>query len=347
MKRILIVKPSSLGDILHAFPAASLLCSKLPGVKLDWVVNPAFAQLLEYMPCVDRAIIFKRNELGRVSSFAPEMLKLAKEIRRERYDAVIDLQGLFRSAAVAFMARSARRAGHANPKESIATYFYTEKIDVPASIVHAADRNTALICSFLGIPFESRDYQLPANAKNMEGAAKALESAGGMRKPLIGIIPGARWDTKRWPPEFFAKLACKMAESKPELTFAILGAPSDMPLARAIVKAAGQGANICDMTGRTSIGELVETLRLCAVAISNDSGPMHIAASAGTPLVALFGPTEPGLTGPRSPGKAVVLKPDLDCIGCMKRYCQKGLCQLSIDPESAAVAALDLLRWRN
>ncbi len=348
MKRILIVKPSSLGDILHAFPAASLLCERIPGLKVDWLVHPSFAQLLDYMPCVERAIPFKRGELGKASSFVPAMLELSKEIRREPYDAVIDLQGLIRSASIAFLARSKRRVGHASPKEPMAKLHYTERIDVPKSITHAADRNTALVSAFLGIPFESRDFILPSNAKNMEGAAKALEKASGsVPKPLTAIIPGARWDTKRWPPAFFAKLACAMAAARPELSFAILGAPSDMPLAREIIKETGSGANVFDMTGRTSIGELAETLRLCSVAISNDSGPMHVAAAVGTPLVALFGPTEPSLTGPRSNGKAAVLSPNIDCIGCMRRYCQKGLCHLSLDPENAASAALDLLRWRN
>lgn len=348
MKRVLVVKPSSLGDILHAFPAVSLLAEKLPGVKIDWVVHPAFAQLLEYLPCVERAILFKRAELGKASSFVPALLELAKELRKERYDAVIDLQGLLRSASLSFLARSGERAGHAFPKESLATLLYTDRIAVPEEITHAADRNTYLVSKFLGIPFESRDFQLPSNARSMEGAAKALkEASGGVPKPLAALIPGARWDTKRWPPEFFAKLACSMSKARPEISFAVFGAPSDMPLARAIVKEAGSGANVFDMTGRTSIGELAEALRLCSVAISNDSGPMHVAASVGTPLVALFGPTEAKMTGPRAKGKAAVLSPNIDCIGCMKRYCQKGLCHVSLDPEGAAAAALDLLRWRN
>ena len=348
MKRILIVKPSSLGDILHAFPAAAMLSEAMPGVKLDWLVHPSFAKLLDYMPCVDRAILFKRSELGELRTFAPNMRELLEELRRESYDAVIDLQGLIRSASIAFLAKSKRKVGHAHPKEPLAKLLYNERIDVPASITHAADRNTALICSFLGRPFESRDFQLPVNTKNMEGAAKALSlAAGAVPKPLVGLIPGARWDTKRWPPEFFAKLSSEMASTRPELSFAIFGAPSDMSLAKAIISATDGKARIFDMTGRTSIGELAEALRLCSVAISNDSGPMHVAASVGTPLVALFGPTEPTLTGPRSDGKAVIMSPNIDCIGCMKRYCQKGLCHVSVDSSNAAAAALDLLRWRN
>jgi ADP-heptose:LPS heptosyltransferase len=137
-----------------------------------------------------------------------------------------------------------------------------------------------------------------------------------------------------------------MSAKRPELSFAVFGAPSDMRMALEIVKGAGAGASVYDLTGRTSIGELAEALRLCSVAISNDSGPMHVAAAVGTPLLALFGPTDPALTGPRAE-KAVVLRPDIDCIGCMKRYCQKGLCQVSLDPGSAAGNALDLLKWRN
>jgi heptosyltransferase-1/heptosyltransferase-2 len=164
----------------------------------------------------------------------------------------------------------------------------------------------------------------------------------------VGLIPGARWDTKRWPPVFFADLARSISGLRPEISFAIFGAPSDIALAKKIVELAGPEARIFDMTGRTSVGELVEALRLCSVVVSNDSGPMHIAASAGTPLVVLFGPTDPSLTGPRSAVERTrVLRPELDCIGCMKRYCDKGLCHAATDPAGAAKAAIDLLRWRN
>ena len=347
MPRILIVKPSSLGDILHAFPAVSLLSKKIPGLKVDWLVHPAFAGLLDYMPCVERKILFKRKELGSLFSFPSSMLALLKELRKEKYDAIIDFQGLFRSASIAFLGRSPVVAGPGSPKEGIAKLFYTKRIKVPETVLHAADKNTALACEFLGIPFESHEAELPVNERNKENVAKAFQKVcGSVPAPLVGIIPGARWDTKRWPPEFFAKLIKNMAAARPELNFAIFGAASDTSLAAGICSFSKDSARVFDMTGRTSIGELVEALRVCSVAVSNDSGPMHVAAAAGSPLVALFGPTQPKLTGPYSK-KAKVLAPDIDCIGCMKHYCEKGLCHVSLAPEDAARAALELLCWRN
>jgi len=188
---------------------------------------------------------------------------------------------------------------------------------------------------------------MPPNPANRAGALKALAAAGmGSSSPLVGIAPGARWDTKRWPPPFFAKMAVEIARMKPGACFAVLGAASDSALAKSIAEAAGSEAKVLDLTGKTGIGELVEAIRLCELLISNDSGPMHIAAAVGTPLVAFFGPTDPALTGPHS-RKAMVLQPELDCIKCLKRYCQKGLCHMSLDPAESARSALEFMHWRS
>ncbi len=347
MRRVLVVKPSSLGDILHAFPAASLLAEAHPGLKIDWLVHPAFAKLLEYHPAVDRALLFDRSRLGRALSFAPAFASLVKELRKERYDAVIDLQGLMRSAAIGFLAKAPRRAGSAKPKEPLARLFYSESILPDPALSHAAERNCSIVCSFLGIPFKSPDFEMRQIPANREGALKALAAAGlGSSAPLVGIAPGARWDTKRWPPEFFASMAAEIARRRPGACFAVIGARQDSQLASALMAAAGEEAKVIDLTGRTGIGELVELVRLCELFICNDSGPMHIAAAVGTPLVALFGPTDPSLTGPHT-RKALVLQPDLDCIKCLKRYCQKGLCHLSLDPAESASSALEFMHWRS
>jgi ADP-heptose:LPS heptosyltransferase len=303
MTRVLIVKPSSLGDILHAFPAVDLLRERISGLKVDWLVHPAFSGLLDYMPCVERRIPFNRGALGEVKSFLPQMRELMETLREVRYDVVIDLQGLLRSSGISFLAKSSRRVGFASPKEKLSALLYTDRIRVPKEIRHAADRNTALMSAFLGIPFERRDYSLPLNVKNMEGASNAFRDAARVApRPLVGLIPGARWDTKRWPPVFFADLARSISGLRPEISFAIFGALRHRPRQ---VDSRASGPMPVSRHTADQLGELVETFpfRSLSVLGDNDSGPMaYAAASSGRPWW-FFSARPTRLTGPRSASK--------------------------------------------
>ena len=147
MKRILIIKPSSMGDVLHAFPAVNGLLQSLPEVEVDWVIHPAFEELLDYLPVSGRRILFKRKELGSVKTFFREFPALVRELRKERYDAVLDLQGLLRSAFLGFLTRSPRRYGPAEIKEKAAKCFYTSLLHWKAETTHALEKNCDMICA--------------------------------------------------------------------------------------------------------------------------------------------------------------------------------------------------------
>jgi ADP-heptose:LPS heptosyltransferase len=143
VRRILVIKPSSFGDIVHLFPALGLLKRQYPDALLDFVVNPEFVSLLEFSPFpVDRTIIFERRKLGKLSTFFPALSDLLSELRREKYDLIIDFQGLFRSGLCTFFSRGKVRAGFAAPREKAAAIFYNRKIAVPLS--HAVKRNVLL-----------------------------------------------------------------------------------------------------------------------------------------------------------------------------------------------------------
>ncbi len=342
MKRILIVKPSSMGDILHAFPAVDALLRTYPEAVADWVVAPQFAELLDYMPRVERRILFRRKELGRVFSFAPAFFTLLKELRKVRYDAVIDLQGLMRSAAVGRLARADLYCGSGETREFFARLCYNRKFDIPEGLSHAVDRNCALLRRFPGVTGVPGEYLLPVMEKHRRAALELLEKHGlRSEAPFAVLCPGARWDTKQWPGSFFADVVGRMAAERPELSFVLLGAPSEKELGAEVTRRLKRKENTVDLIGLTGLGSLIEIIRMAAVMICNDSGPMHAAASAGTPVAALFGPTDPALTGPYCREKRV-FQPDLACIRCFRKSCDGERCHKAVDPAAVAEGALEL-----
>ena len=342
MKRILIIKPSSMGDVLHAFPAVHALLAADSGLAVDWVINPAFAELLDYLPGIRRKIFFRRRELGCFSTFFSAARELLRELRKEKYDAVIDLQGLFRSALVGLCARAGLRCGPAEAREKAARLCYRRKLRYPEKLRHAVEKNCAMIRDFSGLERISCNYSLPEVEKYSAAAMQLLSENGLSGKKYIAVAPGARWETKQWPPAFFASAAAGIAEQLPDHEFVLLGSPAEKELCSQVREAA-KNIRITDLAGKTSPGELVEIIRHAELLICNDSGPMHIAAAAGTRVLAMFGPTDPTLTGPYGP-QCRVIQPELDCICCLSKSCSTKQCHTATDPRYLAENALQLLQ---
>jgi len=342
--RYLIVKPSSLGDILHAMPAVSALAKTAPDAKFDWVVKPAFAELPAYLPFVSRVIPFRDRELRKPARFLPELLRLRSDLRRDPYDAVIDLQGLVRSAVIGRLSGCALRAGPEAPRERPASKFYTRRLKGPGKPAHAVEVNNALVSDFLGRTDLDFSLELPVNARTAERAAAIVAEAFGGSVPerFAVIAPGARWQTKKWPAEFFAAVMASLSRSDPGLKFLLVGTGDEAADAEAILAQSGDlpAASIC---GETTVGEMLETVRMASLMVCNDSGPMHIAAALGVPVAAVFGPTDPALTGPYCEKKSVFV-PEIACIRCFLRYCNDSLCHTGIDPELVAGSAMNLLQ---
>lgn len=345
MNRILIVKISSLGDILHAFPAVALLREKCPDAEIDWLVHPAFAGALKYCPGIRRIIPFPRKELSRIGTFFPALFGTVGELRKNKYDTVIDFQGLMRSAFFSWSTGADKIAGFRSPKEKPAKFLYSEKFEIESEFVHAVEKNTRLVSRLLGTEFKIILEDLPIIDDCRGKALGILRTAGFAEgEPFAAIAPGARWESKKWPPRFFAEVVKKILDSDKNAKFAILGTESDSGDARAMMEAV-PGNSIANLCGKTGMGELFEILRLSRCLLSNDSGPIHIAAALKTPVMALFGPTNPVKTGPYGQNHRV-FQPDLDCIGCLSRYCMKHTqeCHSGIDSEVVADAMLELLK---
>jgi heptosyltransferase-1 len=321
LEKILIIKPSSLGDIIHALPVAAAIKAALPDGRIDWVAGKGYGEILEGNPAINRIITFDRGMLGGKGR-AGRLSDFVRELRGERYDIVIDLMGLLRSALMAFACRADRRIGFANAREG-APWFYTEKVAVPAAVTHAVDRYM-LVLSNMGIkPVGVTGFGIRIDEKDFAQADGLLKGIGiGPGEPFIAIAPSARWTTKRWPAEKFIKLAGRLQAEK-GVKCVFLGSSEDS----AILAGHGRDTSVADsaLFGSTSLKGLAAILKKARLLVTNDSGPMHVAAAVGTPVVALFGPTDPARTGPYGRGHAVMTS-GASCAPCFKRDCDTIKC---------------------
>ncbi len=320
--KILILKPSSLGDVIQALPVLRLLKLHFRDAQIFWWLDSALAPLLEGDPDLAGIVRFERRRWAAPRHW-PEMLRSIRWMRAQRFDLVIDLQCLARSGAFAWLANGNFLAGLDEVREG-ARGFYDVAARRASFHTHAVDWYLSVLPP-LGVPVHKNFVWLPerpqiaAELKRKWPAAFASPPHSTLRTPhLIALQPGARWPTKRWPVENFAELVRLLAEKFPQARFVVLGDAGDRSLGKAV---AGTAPERCvNSCGETSLPEMIECLRLCDLMITNDTGPMHAAAALGKPLVALFGPTEPRRTGPYGQAENV-LRIDLPCSPCFKSRC--------------------------
>ena len=298
-RRILIVKPSALGDVVHALPVLKLLRTRWPAARIAWLVNAGFAGLLENHPDLDEVIVFHRRRLGSIPG-------LARRLGDGEFDLAIDLQGLFRSGWLAMQTGAAVRIGPASAREG-ATAFYTHAVGSAGVERHAVERNLdaaeALGCGRGPVAF---DFGLTDADR---ASVESLLPDG----PFAVLLPGTNWATKRWPIESFAALVDPLRE-RFGLASVVAGARDASPLPGA-----------ADLIGRTSLKQLAALLERASLVVANDSGPMHVASALGRPLLVPFGPTNPLRTGPYGRPDCV-LRLDLPCAPCYSRTCVHQSC---------------------
>lgn len=333
--RVLVVKLSSLGDILHVLPAV-LAVRAQTGAEIDWAVHPEFAGIVGTFRCVSRVVLFPRRGVLRALPGA------LRELRSERYDLVLDFHGLLKSAIVARLARLApggRRIAPSYAREG-SPLLFRERAGRLHRDCHAAVQAFDTL-DHLGLKRPATtdttpgDFILPPPPAFAAGAPSDSS-------PLVAIAPVSRWPTKNWPAENFARFARLLADAIPGARLAVVGGPSDRDAGDAIAAAIpGRIANLC---GETSIPQTMALLAKCRLLVSNDSGPVHMAAAVGTRCLVLFGPTRPGWTGPLGEGHRI-LSASLPCQPCLKRRCRRGdhACMAAIPPEAVRDAALAML----
>ena len=289
-KNILIAKPSSLGDIVLALPALRALRMSFPEAKISWLIRPEFADLIANHPYLHEIVTFDRKHLGK-AWFHPgafgELISLVRKLRRSRFDIVFDFQGLFRTASLAWLSGCKKRYGMANARE-FATIFYTHKIPQNIENIHMVAYYLKIIQA-AGASECGVEFVLPQNPVAEDSVGELL-ARHEIRDDYAVLISGSAHRDKCWPPGRFAQLAEKIS-SRYGLSIVATGSASES----GIVEKVREKANvpIANLAGKTSLSELVALLRRAKLTVSNDTGPGHIAAAVGIPLVLMFGRSNP------------------------------------------------------
>ncbi|MEK6716554.1 MAG: lipopolysaccharide heptosyltransferase I [candidate division NC10 bacterium] len=344
-QRILLVKPSALGDVIHTLPVAATLRRRYPNIRLDWLVEEEAADLVRGHPALSGVVVSGRRRWLRqfrnpvqIPRTLGEVGRFAVDLRRRRYDAVLDLQGLFKSALYVLATGASIRVGFAEGREG-APRVLTHRVVAPPQPVHAVERYLALAAA-VDATEPVREFHIALGPEDLAAARSRFTA---IPRPRVVLHPAARWRTKLWEVERWRELtASLLAEG---MGVILTGSRQDEALAARIVN--GLSPPPQSLVGRLTLKELVAVLRDVELMITVDSGPMHIAAAVGTPVVALFGPTDPLRTGPLGPG--TVLRRELPCSPCLRRRCQIAdtyRCMRDLGVAEVLQASRELLRTR-
>lgn len=336
-RRILIIKPSSLGDVVHALPMLAALRTSFPRAHMAWLVKRQWAGLLERAEGLDRIWAVEPGVLG--------WLSLVPRLRAERFDLAVDLQGLFRSGAMAWMTGCPTRIGFANGREG-SPFFYTSRVPIKTLDMHAVDRYLLVARALGASDSRSPEFRIRLLSNDREEVARLLARHGvHAGASWVAVNVSARWLTKRWPLDRFAAVADRLQEEGLG-PVVLIGGPDERADAQAV--ASRMRTVPVNLTGETTPGLLPALLDSASVLLTNDSGPMHVAAAVGTSVVALFGPTSPIRTGPYGTGHRV-LASGIACSPCFSRVCRNNVqleCLTGISPDTVLKAVRERLAMR-
>ena len=353
-KKVLIVKPSSMGDVVHAIPVAHAIKRAYPRTTIGWVVQSGLESLLVGDDAVDEIISInipstsnpgapKRAYLDAAVATFKELNRLRRKFCSSSYDVVIDLHASFRSGLISLACPNSIRCGLADAKE-LNTFFQNKLIPMDSSKPHAVDKNLACLTLF-GIESHPEDFflQLPGDViqtANRFWASLRLDES----KPVIYANPCARWTTKMWNPSAWASLTEIMID---ELGATVLfgGGHGDRGYINQIFSMLSESriGSVKNIAGKLKPIESAALMSMCRAYVGVDSGPMHMAAFLGLPIVAIFGPTDPRKVGPYTDRSIVLRNTKLDCLACRKTHCKNPRCMDEIDPKTVYQSLNSLL----
>ena len=344
-RKILLIKLSAVGDVVHTIPVLNKLRRRYPLAQLDWLVTPAIAELLRHHPAITNIIEFEREAWSkpwRLEPFA-SYLRLASRLRAAAYDLVVDMHGQFRTAALTLATGAPARIGFDRPRAGVwdasprkfpeqarkhawqgaregSWLAYTHHIPVPTLDLHAVDRYLN-VGPILGLDREPADFSFPIPQSAVSQVETLLAQHGANRAEIVIMAPGTIWETKQWGSEKFAQVAAHFLSKG--LAVILIGSQRERVVCEEVA-ALSPGA--IDLAGRTALSELAALIRRSAISVTNDSGPMHLAVALDRPVVSIFGPTDPVWIGPYRRANAV-LHADLECSPCYLRrlkHCRHG-----------------------
>ncbi len=336
-QRILLIKLSAVGDVVHTIPLLNKLRQRYPQARIDWLVTPAIAELLANNPAISNVIEFVRDEWSKPWQLAPyaSAARLIAQLRSVQYDLVLDLQGQLRSGVFAFASGAPVRIGFDRPRASRwdalprkipdearhhawqgaregSFLAYTHHVDLPTLDIHPVDRYLSF-GALLGLDAKKADFAFPIPAEAANRIDALLDYYEIAKSRLVVMAPGTNWQTKQWRADAFAEVARHFLGKKFAVT--LIGSGSEHELCAQVAKLAPGAINLA---GETTLTELAALIRRGTICVSNDSGPMHMAVALERPVVAVFGPTDPVWAGPYRRDNAVV-RADLACSPCYLR----------------------------
>lgn len=328
---ILIVKLSAIGDVIHTLPSLAALRKHYPDAHITWVIEEAASDLITDHPHLDCVLVSRRKgwigdlQGGRISSAVKEIKTFLSALRARPYDLVIDFHGLFKSAVIVLLSGGKRKLGYDSLQE-LSGLSYNEKIPEDMG-KHAVDRYLDF-ARHLGAHPDTPEFIIPIQEENESRVKTFLRGNRiGRNDPFVAVSPQALWETKLWSDQKFAQLSERIIQ---ELNIPVVftgGAPGEIEGIQSFMTPPS-----VNLAGQTTLRDLACLFRAASLLITTDSGPMHLAAAMGTPVVALFGPTDPARTGPYANGHSVI-RMDLPCSPCFFKTCETRLCMQGITVE--------------
>ena len=319
MQNILVVKLSAIGDVIHALPVSYAIKESFPDAHLTWVVEPPAYDLLTMDSCVDEIITFHKKEFKSIGGFLTNYGPLKRQIQRRSYDAVLDLQGLFKSAAIARLAKAPVKLGMCNMRE------LSDRISRPVIGPHAQGHIVERyldVARALGCRVDQVVFPLTVPEREADLTRRIFSQAGGnMGNPYVVFAIGANWPNKRWPIEYFAELSDWLYAQR--LIPVIVGGGAVDEQRAAELCAAAEIPPI-NLVGRTNFKQLTCVLQHAQLTIGGDTGPVHLSAGVGTKTIMVMGPTDANRNGPYGQLENAI-EVERSCKYCWNRACPKGL----------------------
>ena len=328
-ERILIIKLSSIGDVVHTLPFVEVLKSNYPKLRIDWCVDEEAYPIIEGNPCIDKIIVSKRKAWKEKLLYLirwPEIIKEAylflDELRKKEYEIVIDLQGLLKSGLIAGICKGKRKIGLDSSREC-GWLFVNEIVSVNYN-QHAIDRYLQ-VANYLGCNLLNWKWRIYISDRDREIVDHLIEQLNKYNTPIIAINPCARWKTKMWHIEKFSELAKRLIDMGIKPLF--LGSIKDKIIIDKMIEEIKGAINL---SGMLTLKQLAYLYSKCVTVVTVDTGPMHIAVLAGCKVVSIFGPTDPKRTGPYGEGHDII-RADVPCSPCFKRDCKDMRCMKEIN----------------
>ena len=341
MKNILVVKLSAIGDVIHALPVSYAIKEQYPDAHLTWVVEQAAYPILEDNPYIDEIILFEKTKFRSVRGFLREIRPFRRRLRARCYDASLDLQGLFKSAAIVFNAGARLRIGTANMREG--AHLVSRPVRGPHAGGHIVERYLD-VARALGCTVDEVRFPVAVSARDTAAADALLVRAGVQEgSAFIAFAIGANWPNKRWPAGHFGALADRLYRAH-YIPVLVGGGRLDEMLAQDIVRASEIPP--VNLVGRTNLKQLAHIFTRAALVLGGDTGPVHLAAGLRRPTVMLMGPTDANRNGPYGQQENAI-EVDRPCRACWKRACPKGLdCLAAITPDAVTAKIGAVFRHR-